>query len=124
MFHEQDLLGAEELLRDDYAAQGVDGGRSGLGIGVSPFPFYSSFVCHEGDTECRVNQSGRVRTLRMTCASPRSMPKADAGSIRASMQVRTRYCFAGGRASEPLVKVELYCCEDTSRLSWMALMLG
>jgi len=40
------------------------------------------------------------------------------------MQVRTRYCFAGGRASEPLVKVELYCCEDASRLSWMALMLG
>lgn len=39
------------------------------------------------------------------------------------MQVRTRYCFAGGRASEPLVKVELYFCEDASRFSWMALML-
>lgn len=52
------------------------------------------------------------------------MPKAAAGSIRASMHVNTRYFLAGGRASEPFVKVELYCDEACSMFLWMAVMLG
>lgn len=61
--------------------------------------------------------------LRITCASPRSIPKAEAGSMRASMQVtvaqrgqlvckngvsetkdvQTAYFFAGGSARWPCV---------------------
>ena len=58
--------------------------------------------------------------LRITWASPREMPYAAAGSIRASMQVTshksvgvrrgkddepTAYFFAGGRARLPCVKL-------------------
>ena len=65
----------------------------------------------------------RVNTFRITCASPSSMPNAAAGSIRASMQVRTRYFFAGGSAREPCVKVELYFSDAASRFFWIAVAI-
>ncbi len=55
-----------------------------------------------------------VLTFLMTCASPNSIPNAAAGSMRASIHVRTKYFFAGGRASEPLVKDEEYFSEEAS----------
>jgi len=57
--------------------------------------------------------------FRMTCASPREMPNAEVGSIRASMQVRTAYFFAGGRARCPSVKLDAYFSFDLTRFSWM-----
>lgn len=60
----------------------------------------------------------------MTWASPRSMPKAAAGLMRASMHVRTRYFFAGGRAREPEVKVEAYLSEAAERLDWIEDMMA
>ena len=51
------------------------------------------------------------------------MPKAWAGSIRASMHVRTRYFFAGGRARWPLVKEAENWAEADSTFVWMALMV-
>jgi hypothetical protein len=62
-------------------------------------------------------------TFRMTWASPSSMPKAWAGSIRASIHVRTRYFFAGGRARWPLVKEAACWAEADSTFAWMALMV-
>jgi len=62
--------------------------------------------------------------LRMTCASPREIPKAAAGSMRASMQVRTRYFLAGGRAKEPWSNEETYSAFFLTRLSWMADMMN
>lgn len=56
--------------------------------------------------------------LRITCASPSVMPNAEAGSIRASMQVKTAYFFAGGRARWPSLKVEAYFSFDLTRFSW------
>lgn len=59
----------------------------------------------------------------MTWASPSPMPKARAGSIRASMHVRTRYFFAGGSARWPWVKEDEYSSEAASTFFWMADML-
>lgn len=63
------------------------------------------------------------RTLRMTWASPSSMPNAAAGSILASIHVKTRYFLAGGRARWPLVNVELYFSEAASTFFCMAVIV-
>jgi hypothetical protein len=65
----------------------------------------------------------RRHTLRMTWASPSSIPKAAAGSILASIQVTTRYFLAGGRARSPFVKEELYRSEEASTFCWIAVMV-
>lgn len=44
--------------------------------------------------------------------------------MRASMQVRTRYFLAGGKARWPLVKPELYFSEAASTFVWMTDMFG
>ena len=59
-------------------------------------------------------------TFRMIWASPRLTPNAWAGSIRASIHVRMRYFFAGGRASLALVKLVLYFADDHLMFCWMA----
>ena len=96
MFHQDNLLSAEELLRDDNGAESVVSRRSGLRDRFST-------------DETRFKDV--LLTLRITCASPRSIPNALAGSMRASMHVNTRYFFAGGRARCPCVKDEEYASE-------------
>src|SRR6202012_3125841 len=72
--------------------------------------------------------------LRTTWASPRAMPKAAAGSMRASMQVTgrgervqvaswagtlpTTYFLAGGRARLPWSKAAAYCAFFSTRFCW------
>lgn len=51
------------------------------------------------------------------------MPCAAAGSILASMQVMTRYFFAGGRARSPCVKLELYFSDAASMFFWIAVAI-
>lgn len=71
-----------------------------------------------------VSGDRQALTLRMTWASPSSMPNALAGSMRASMHVTTRYFLAGGRARWPLSKLAAYSAEAASTLFWMADILG
>jgi hypothetical protein len=52
------------------------------------------------------------------------MPNAAAGSMRASMQVRTRYFFAGGSAREPCVKVALYFSDAASTFFCIAVAIA
>lgn len=79
--------------------------------------------------------------LRMICASPRSIPKAAAGSMRASIQVTlmrsvliikvrifnslpTRYFFAGGRARSPDLNSETYCSFFETRFFWFSVAMA
>jgi hypothetical protein len=72
---DEDLLGAEEVVGDDERADRVV-----------------------------ARQAAGIAALRMTCASPSSSPSARAGSMRASMHVRTAKRRAGGIARAPLSK--------------------
>lgn len=115
MLDQHNLIGGQQLLADDNGAERV-GGRAPCLFLSQKIPINITIRLVSGDRE--------TLTLRMTWASPSSMPNARAGSMRASMHVTTRYFLAGGRARWPLSKLAAYSAEAASTLFWMADILG
>ena len=127
MLDQDELLGAEQLLGNDDAPEGIGGTSSSLE--AQEFRLKGQREVFGLALHSRNVVAGPglyyimtmvTLTFRMTWASPRLMPNAWAGSIRASMQVRMRYFFAGGRGSLAWVKVAPYFAEDHLIFCWMA----
>ena len=107
MLNEDDLVCAEELLRDNDRTQGI------FGIGAC-------VTDDVGITEVNTISGGGIDS---GIHALRKLERVRWG-FKGNIQVRTRYFFAGGRARWPLVNAAAYSVFLLTRFFWVSDMIS